>query len=125
MRIPWALIGVSDPSSKQVIDDDGSLPLQAATSTTPGIAAMAVAYGGNAENEQQLVDALPMPAPLAANAQGKQWLLPAAGAPVYSWQAWEKPPAYREYRKTSFYVLRDHLRGTLPKTAQWPPYRQK
>lgn len=121
VRIPWALLGVSDPSSKQVIDDDGSLPQQAATSTTPGIAAMAVAYGGSAENEQQLVDALPQPTPLAASSPGKQWLLPAAGAPVHSWQGWEKPPAYREFRKTSFYVLRDHLRGALPKTAQWPP----
>lgn len=121
LRIPWALLAVADPSSLQVIDDDGSAPLHATTRTTDGIAAMAVAYAGSAEQEAQLADALPAPQPLAPGAAGKRWTLPAAGAPRYTWAGWEQPPPYREVRKQSYFVLREHLRGALPAAAEVPP----
>jgi hypothetical protein len=120
VRIPWTLLNVTDPSSRMVVDDDvpgkkdATVELQ--IRQTPEISVVVVALGGAGENEETLVDTMPR-----ANKQGQTWVIPALGAPVYTWATWDENPNYRMYRKRSFGMVQSQLVDVIPKTAQVKP----
>ena len=121
LRIPWALLNFADPSSRLVVDDNGSHPTQIALSESATIGVAVLAYGTTTEGQEHaLADALPPPLPApGSTAQAKQWWIPAA--PAYSCKTWQGAPPFHEFRKKSFYVLREHLRSVVPASAQVAP----
>jgi len=120
VRIPWTLLNVTDPSSRMVVDDDvpgkkdATVELQ--IRQTPEISVIVTALGGAGENEETLVDTLPR-----AKKQGQTWVIPALGAPTYTWATWDENPSYRMYRKQSFGMVQSQLADVIPKSAQVTP----
>jgi hypothetical protein len=118
IRIPWTLLNVTDPSSRQVVDDyvpgtkNANVELQ--ISQTPEISVVVAALGGVGEAETTLVDTLPR-----GTKNGSSWLIPAAGAATHTWAEWEQP-RYRAYRKRSFDILRESLPSIVPPGATIP-----
>lgn len=128
LRIPWNLLNITDPSQRMAVDDDGTGGFkhkELHVVPTPGIAVAVVALAGAAEGKLpadpagELVDALP-PAK-AIDGLGPKWRLPAAGMLQYTWPTWDKAPAYHEYRKASYFILRDNLAKVLPSTVRLSP----
>jgi hypothetical protein len=116
IRIPWNLLNVTDPSSRMVVDDDGLSGKNVSLAKTLGISVLAVAMGGGATGGAAFVDSLP-----AASKTGTGWLVPAAGMPTLSWPTWEDAPPYHEYKKASWYILKDKLRTVVPASAAVAP----
>lgn len=83
VRIPWMMLGFTDPSSHQVWVYPGGAPAITA-STSPGLQLQLVVAGG----------------------QGS----PALTSPVvqYNWKNWDTP-TYHERKKQSYYLLQDYL----------------
>lgn len=123
LRIPWALLNFADPSSRLVVDDNGSRPEQVALSESATIGVAVVAYGATVEGaERALADALPPPIALAEGPdQTKRWLVPNSPFAYYTLTPWSTAPAVHELRKNSFYVLREHLRSVLPAATKVGP----
>jgi hypothetical protein len=118
IRIPWNLLNVTDPSSRRVIDDFSVGPKKddLTTASTPEIAVVVAALGGKGEKESSVVDTLPR----AAKA-GARWVIPASGAARYTLPTWDADPAYHEYRKRSFDILKDELPDIAPESARVAP----
>ena len=99
LRIPWGLINITDPSSKQVLwkDRDGT------TRSTKGIAVLAFSY----KPEDDGVSAVP-----TGGQQNHTDALPAGlaapGVRTYSWEGWQTP-LYHTFLKESYYRYRQVL----------------
>ncbi len=99
LRIPWGLINITDPSSKQVLWKDRNGTIR----STKGVAVLALSYrpedGGVTAvptgGRQNHTDALP--AGLAAPA-----------VRIYSWEGWQTP-LYHTFLKESYYRYRQAL----------------
>ncbi len=113
LRIPWSLLGVTDPSSLQVfagLESDGTVD----TVTTPGFLFAVFSYRPLQsarlrplmEQGQPIADALP-------GMTGPATMLSAAFK-YYTWQGWNKPQ-YRWRSKDSYAILRKALLA-LPDT---------
>lgn len=104
LRLPWGLLNVTDPSSRQVLwmAEQGTK-----TRTTDGVAAIACSYRPSGEGlsalptggRTNLADALP--AGLGPDAIRR-----------YQWEGWNHP-LYHTYLKRSYYLYRDVL-GRMP-----------
>ncbi|MBK9259568.1 MAG: hypothetical protein IPM54_06980 [Polyangiaceae bacterium] len=120
IRIPWTLLNVTDPSARMVVDDyvPGTKGPEAELQIrqTPEIAVVIAALGGTNEQEVKVVDTLPR-----AKKKGNSWIIPAAGAPTYTWATWDMNPRYRMKRKTSFGIVEQGLREIVPKSAYMGP----
>jgi hypothetical protein len=128
LRIPWNLLNITDPSQRMAVDDDGTGGFkhkELHVVPTPGIAVAVVALAGAAEGKLaadpagELVDSLPQAK--AIDGLGPKWRVPAAGMLQYAWPTWDKAPAYHEYRKASYFILRDNLAKVLPSTVRLSP----
>ncbi|MBI5608849.1 MAG: hypothetical protein HY902_08200 [Deltaproteobacteria bacterium] len=125
LRIPLNLLNITDPSQRLVVDDDGtggSKQKELNVVETPSLGIAAVALGGASDEkaEGKLVSALPAPQPVA----GGGWLLPADKFIDYTWAKWDAAPPYHEYRKQSYFILRDNLPKVLPKTIALTPPKE-
>lgn len=102
LRLPWARLNVTDPSSHMVLDDPKAPPtpprgkdvLQAVA--TDGVAVTAVLLDTRSRTVTALLPAAPGGASLDA-------------PPLYKWQGWEEP-RYRERLKASYPLVRDCFR---------------
>lgn len=108
LRIPWGLLLVSDPSSRQVFagTDQQWRPL---SKTTPGIsvAAFEVGVATSSGREHRVVTSSLPPLTDAQLAQG---------VPLYTWQTWNQV-RYRPYFKQSYFALQklfSQLTGATP-----------
>jgi hypothetical protein len=99
LRIPWGLISITDPSSKQVLWKDRN----GTARRTKGIRVLAVSYKPEAGG----VAALPTGRP-----QNHTDALPAGLASpalrTYTWEGWETP-LYHTFLKESYYRYRQVL----------------
>ncbi|MDO9527678.1 MAG: polysaccharide deacetylase family protein [Syntrophales bacterium] len=119
LRLPWALIGFSDPSTRQVIDDPrkyGESPLRDTlqTTTIPGVSICALSFSFDAVGEKGFscrdIDSI-VPgelhgAPLdylPRNPAGSGFSL---NLPFYTWEFWEEP-YYKSRQKESFPIIKD------------------
>ncbi|HET6372638.1 MAG TPA: tetratricopeptide repeat protein [Candidatus Polarisedimenticolia bacterium] len=102
MRIGWNLLNVTDPSTRQVLDDPVPPRGGAGHNTTDGFRFYVAAYrpGGTT-----VLATLP-----AADARGR---FASSGTPFYTWAPWEEP-TYHTYLKKSYYILRDRLAPLEP-----------
>ncbi|MEW5920727.1 MAG: hypothetical protein AB1796_07250 [Bacillota bacterium] len=115
LRLPWALLNFTDPSTRQVMDDpreysDAPLRDTLQTSTTPGIYFCALSYYLPEERGQYFVgedsispgewDGLILDY-LPRNVKGDGF---AFTLPFYSWDFWEEP-VYRVRQKESFPIV--------------------
>lgn len=110
IRIPWSLLHVSDPSSRQVIDGPAPEGRGLATTETPGIAIAALAFRKDEDGALHLVDSLP-----AAQRVEGRWRLPGEGFAFYAWEGWDSADEirYHEAPKASYWILQDALPGLL------------
>jgi hypothetical protein len=97
-RIPWGLLNVADPSSRQVIHEDSRRRGQAGTKTTEGFRFHLLSLAAE-KGTLQVVDRLPRSASPTL-----------AEYPVYSWQGWESP-TYHLAIKDSYRILKDALQA--------------
>lgn len=99
VRIPWGLLQVTDPSSRQVVQD--SIPPRDAVSTrtTPGFRASLVQFRREDPAPARIVATLP---------QAKAGTLPAS--PLFTWAPWETP-TWHPFRKQSFERVKAALRA--------------
>ncbi len=113
IRIPWMLLNFADPSNRMLVDDfvpgkkNATIELQA--SQTSEIAVVVAALGGTGEQETTVVDTLPR-----ASKMGGTWVIPASGAPTFTWATWDANPTYHMYRKRSFDIVQQALPGIVP-----------
>jgi tetratricopeptide (TPR) repeat protein len=96
-RLPWGLLNVTDPSSRQVIRDAIPPGGEVGTIATEGFRFTVVRFQG------QGGDALTPTTTLPAH-QGGKLPLP----PLFSWPTWEQP-TYHRLRKQSFDLLKSTL----------------
>lgn len=95
MRIPWGLLGFSDPSTKQAVSYpsseqiDGDLPKE----TVEGIRFLPWIYDKETEEVHGLTS------PVSKKAY-----------PVYEWENWQKT-AFEEKRKASYYMMKEALQN--------------
>ena len=116
LRIPWTLLHVTDPSQRMVVDDDVPGKKDAAQELqvrqTPEFAVVVVTLDGAGA----IADTLPR-----AKQVGNAWVIPAMGAPVYTWKTWDADPRYHMYRKQSFGIVQQALSGVVPESAWITP----
>lgn len=105
IRVPWSLLHVSDPSSRQVID--GSEGRRLLSSITEGIAVAALSFRRDEAGGLHLADSLPR-----ALREDGGWLIPAEGFAVYRWEGWDSV-RFHERRKESYWIFRDALPSIL------------
>lgn len=120
LRLPWALLNFSDPSTRQVIDDGGLYrenPLRDTlqVSTSPGVSILALSFlleGGGGITCQEIKEGL-SPGELGA----RVWdYLPrqeggagfARELPFYTWDFWEEP-GYQARFKESFPIISEYF----------------
>ncbi|HET7841166.1 MAG TPA: tetratricopeptide repeat protein [Terriglobia bacterium] len=113
MRIPWGLLGVTDPSSFRVVTgiaDDGTVQTQ----VTPGLLLAAFAYRPEPnlrqrdvmQQQQPIADALPaMTGPTTINT---------AAFKNFRWQGWDSLSDFSAQPKVSYSILQKTF-ATLPK----------
>ncbi|HKQ60832.1 MAG TPA: hypothetical protein VJS92_06055, partial [Candidatus Polarisedimenticolaceae bacterium] len=100
LRLPWGLLNITDPSSRQVVHERAPYETVVDTRTTAGLRFHVLALetrGG----ETRVVATLPERA-----ASG------AGDFPLFSWPTWEQP-SYHLRRKQSYAVLQQELK-TIP-----------
>lgn len=76
VRIPWALLNVTDPSSRSVIHSVEAGREKIGVIRTPGFRIYAFSFSANEEGRMELVDEIP---------SGEK------AAPIYAWSTWERP----------------------------------
>ncbi len=104
LRIPWALLNVTDPSSRSVLDDSaGTRELE--VTKTDGIAITVLSLTGG--KRPRVADAMPNPV-----RDGEGYVIPRGDIPVYTWTGWEDVK-YVERRKGSFGAVSSCL-SSLP-----------
>jgi len=102
LRLGWNLLNVTDPSTRQVLDDPVPPRGGAGHTTTDGFRFYVAAYraGGS-----RVVATLP-----AAGADGR---FAADDVPFYTWDGWEQP-TWHTYLKKSYFILEDRLPALQP-----------
>lgn len=102
LRLGWNLLNLTDPSTRQALDDP--VPPHGGTghSTTDGFRFYIAAYtpGGH-----QVLATLP-----SVDAKGR---FASEGIPFYTWASWSAP-TYHTYLKKSYFILRDRLAALRP-----------
>jgi hypothetical protein len=104
MRLGWNLLNVTDPSTRQVLHEEGSQRGLAGHKTTDGFRFYVAAWK---TGTARVTGTLP-----ATDAAGRY---PARGVPFYTWAAWSQP-TFHTYLKKSYYILRDRLAALAPLT---------
>ncbi len=104
MRLPWALVNISDPSSFQVLRYD-TLSRSLGSVTTPGFAFSAFLFRDDKQGPDELIAALPA---------AKGGTLQFTGR--WRWPGWEEPE-YNERLKQSYGLFAAGLPGILVDTA--------
>ncbi len=97
MRLGWNLLNVTDPSTRQVLDDPVPPRGGAGHTTTDGFRFYAAAYEAS---DRRVIAALP--------AAGDGGRYEDGAIPFYTWEPWEEP-TYHAYLKKSYHILRDRL----------------
>ncbi len=103
LRIGWNLLNLTDPSTRQVLDDPVPPRGGAGHNTTDGFRFYLAAYRAA---DRKILATLP-----AASTSGR---FKDEGIPFYTWKPWEEP-TYHTYLKKSYYILRDRLAALQPK----------
>ncbi|GLH65789.1 hypothetical protein [Geothrix edaphica] len=103
-RIPWALLHVTDPSSRSVLDDpEAKPPSPLATTITPGFRfVLAVLDADKPLGEGKSTVRLTLP----ATSRGRIPL-----PPLFSWATWAQPTFHR-FRKQSYTIYQKALADT-------------
>jgi len=104
VRLPWALVNVSDPSSFQVLRYD-TLAHSLGTVTTPGFAISALVARDDKQGQEGLINALPA---------AKGGVLQFTGR--WRWPGWEEPK-YTERLKQSYGLIEAGLPRVLADSA--------
>ena len=96
LRLPWALLNVTDPSSRRVAHEERAEDGPVETVATDGFRfdVLAVDLGTSGA---RVVDRLPQRAPARTD------------FPTWAWKAWNEP-TYHLVPKQSYHLLREHLR---------------
>ena len=102
LRIGWNLLNVTDPSTRQVLDDPVPPRGGAGHTTTDGFRFYVAAYD---PASRSVLGTMP-----AADKDGRY---ASGGIPFYSWEAWEEP-TYHTYLKKSYFILKDRLAALAP-----------
>jgi len=105
VRIPWGLINVTDPSSKNVLWREG----KDKTRKTNGIGLLAVSYKPEANSFAARKTGKP-----ANHTDNLPAELTAAQIKTYTWDGWETP-VYHTYLKESYYRYQ-HILQSIPET---------
>jgi tetratricopeptide (TPR) repeat protein len=102
LRIPWALLNVTDPSSRRVLHQEGShLPPLETVETKGFIFYTLSAVPGKREDAvADILPLIPRKSKIGGAAESTIKLN------VYLWERWENPN-YHAYPKDSYYVLKD------------------
>ncbi len=98
VRIPWALLNVTDPSSKRVLHQEKSHIAPLDTVATDGFSFYVVSIDPSTKKSDTSTDALP-----SVYDMGRKGL---RAVPVYAWQEWEIP-TYHSSFKDSYFILKD------------------
>ncbi len=98
IRIPWALLNVTDPSSKRVLHQEKSHIAPLDTVMTDGFSFYIVSIDPSVKEGDAAADALP-----SVYDMGRKGL---RAVPLYSWTEWEVP-TYHSSLKDSYSILRD------------------
>ena len=110
LRLGWNLLNVTDPSTRQVLNDPVPPHGGAGHSTTDGFRFYVAAFEPSGETGQtagKVVATLP-----GVDAGGRF----SSQAPLYAWQPWEEP-TYHAYLKKSYFILKERLAGLGPAAA--------
>ena len=118
-RIPWALLNITDPSSRQVLDDVADTREMESSDTDGMILSVLSFIPGD---PAAISDAMPKPVP-----SGPGYKFSLGNLKTFSWQKWDTA-SYVERRKSSFGVLASALSSLsdspLPsvraRVATWP-----
>ena len=103
-RIPWGLLGFSDPSSKSIVSTVAGLRLGSyGTPVTDGMRFVLAEYSGDAFGSRARA-LRTVPAPKAGTIP-----LP----PLFTWKEWDEP-TYHLARKKSFAIYQEALRRIPP-----------
>lgn len=109
-RLPWGLLNVTDPSSRQVVRDTVPPGEAVGTVKTEGFRAVLVRFAGRALGDGA-GPLRPLRALPAADAAGTLGL-----PPCYTWPEWEVP-TYHLFRKLGFTHVQEALRA-LPEAPR-------
>ncbi|HKY32821.1 MAG TPA: tetratricopeptide repeat protein [Candidatus Polarisedimenticolia bacterium] len=99
LRLGWNVLNVTDPSTRQVLDDPVPPRGGAGHTTTDGFRFYAAAHR---PGSHEVLGTLP-----AVDGAGR---FDARAVPFYTWQPWEEP-AYHTYLKKSYFILKERLAG--------------
>ncbi len=102
LRLGWNLLNVTDPSTRQVLDDPVPPRGGAGHTTTDGFRFYVAAYHASGP---KVVATLP-----ATGAGGR---LSSDRIPFYTWDGWQQPTSH-SYLKKSYFILKDRLAALQP-----------
>ncbi|SEF92173.1 hypothetical protein SAMN05660865_01334 [Caloramator fervidus] len=95
IRIPWAKLNVTDPSSHRVLDDDKKYLYYPERDTFKTTVTDGFIISGIVVANNKLVDVFP----------GKQYV----ETKIYKWKGWEEPK-YRERLKKSYGIIKEYFK---------------
>ncbi|HET9480784.1 MAG TPA: hypothetical protein VFP98_03435, partial [Candidatus Polarisedimenticolia bacterium] len=101
LRLGWNLLNVTDPSTRQVLDDPVPPRGGAGHMTTDGFRFYVAAYRAE---DRVVTDTIPA-------VDGDRFA--AADIPLYTWQPWEQP-TWHSYLKKSYGILKERLAALGP-----------
>ncbi len=118
-RIPWALLNITDPSSRSVLDDSLGTP-ELEVTRTRGVVVSVLSLTN--EREPRLSDSMP-----DLVREGRRYRFASDSLKAYAWPGWESV-SYVERRKSSFGLLSECFSATpvVPassvrvRVALWP-----
>jgi tetratricopeptide (TPR) repeat protein len=102
LRLGWNLLNVTDPSTRQVLDDPVPPRGGAGHTTTDGFRFYVAAYR---PQDHKVLATLP-----AADGEGR---FSSGSVPFYTWEPWEEP-TWHSYLKKSYFILKDRLAAMEP-----------
>ena len=102
LRIGWNLLNVTDPSTRQVLDDPVPPKGGAGHRTTDGFRFYLASWH---PEDHRVLATIP-----AVNADGRYM---SDGIPFYTWEPWEEP-TWHSYLKKSYFILKDRLAPLRP-----------
>ncbi|WP_246628257.1 hypothetical protein [Paenibacillus oenotherae] len=113
LRIPWQLLNMKDPSTREAMGDIWKEGLEGKT-IIPGIKIAAVTYRPDSTNSPDEVGGSDLIFSTAGISEGQ---LLQKDMAEYSWNTWEVP-TYHERLKQSYYILQNLFRTAQPIPAQ-------
>jgi tetratricopeptide (TPR) repeat protein len=105
LRLGWNLLNVTDPSTRQVLNDPVPPRGGAGHVTTDGFRFYVAGYR---PEDHKVITTLP-----AADDEGR---FGSGSIPFYTWEPWEEP-TWHSYLKKSYYILQDRLAALEPVVA--------